>query len=747
MWGRFARWRPLYPPRLPSAHAHPTLPRVLFRLLLLGFWPVLLAVQTVPEPLTSPRAIRELDRKAAAHDLPVRVRGIVTFASPQPNGSFIVDGDGTGIYVAAADALARGWSKPEQDFPGVVQPGMVVEVTGVTAAGGFAPVVVPQRIALLGTAPLPAPKVVDVVDLQTGRLDCERVRVRGVVQVGDFGTRTLDVVRLELAAVGGHFVAYALQREGFDLPKLVDAEVDLTGVALSFFNERGEVVGARVQLQGIGDIAIVQPALDDAFAVPVISLDALLPFSAEPPRYHRRRIVGTVTVSRPGSYFYLQQGDRAVRVSTRDPGRLAPGDRVEASGFVELSEYYAEMRESVFRKIGTAPVPLAEPVTRAIVLTPRQGIDPPSTASHLDGRRVVLHGRLDKVEGHDGTGRRLSLDCDGHIVFATLVNEEPREALQKLALGSEVSVTGVCQVQLSVGRPTLSNPVPIGFQLLVHSPGDVAVRRVPPWWTTERLLLALGGTGAVLALALAWVWLLRRRVAQRGAQLAVEIGSRRNAALEFDAVLRERKRMAADLHDTLEQALTGLALQLEAVDLFRSDEPDRSTHHLHLARQFLARSRDDVRRSVWNLRAQGLEGRTLADALRAMVAPITQGQPVPCDADVEGQPVALPDFIAGNLLLLAQEAVTNALKHAQPHRIKVRISFSFEGVALSVEDDGHGFNPALAPGVKDGHFGLQGMRERVKRLDGTIEITSTEGHGTRLTARVPARAFAATEET
>ncbi len=709
--------------------------RVLFRLLLLVLAPLVVCAQNLPEVLTTTRAVRELDRKRSAAGLPVKVKGVVTFVSPQTNGSFIVDDGDTGVYVATSDALKRGIT--EQDFSGEVALGMMVEVTGVTGSGGFAPVIVPRQLRVVGTAPLPPVKRAEVVDLQTGRLDCERVKVRGVVQNAELGPRLIESVRLELSSVAGHFVAYALKPEGFDPRSLIDAEVDLSGVALTFFNERGEIVGARVQIRGMEDVEIIRPAPESPFAVPEATLDALLPFSPERPNLHRRRISGTVTASRPGSYFYVQDGERAVRVTTRNTTPLSPGDRVEVSGFIELWEYFAEVREAVFRKTGTGPIPPPVPITYATVLLARTRAEPGLGASHLDGRRVVLEGRIEKVEAGEDGGTRISLDCDGRLVFATLINLAPADALRRMARGSEVRVTGVCQVQLSVGRPTLSNPVPTGFQLLVQSADDVAVLRVPPWWTPERLLLALGGTGVVLALALAWVLLLRRQVTLRGAELATEIGNRRNAAVEFDATLRERKRLAADLHDTLEQALTGLALQLEAVVLFRNDEPERSTRHLHLARQFLARSREDVRRSVWNLRAQGLEGRTLVEALHEMVGSLTEGQPVECACEVEGQPIPLPDFIAGNLLLLAQESVTNALKHAEPGTIRVKVTFSPEKIILAVEDDGIGFDPARAPGLQEGHFGMQGMRERVKRLDGTIAIQSTPGKGTQIVAEVP----------
>lgn len=704
-------------------------------ILLLALLPWAAVAQDAEALLTSPQAVRALDRGLAAKGIPAQVKGVVTFASPRENGSFILDDGITGIYVATSDALNRGLEKPERDFEEPVALGMVVEVTGKTAPGGFAPVIIPRRIRKLGTAELPPVKNVTVPDLQTGQLDCERVRVRGVVQHAEFTERAIDAARLELAGIGGHFVAYAINPQGFDPKRLIDAEVDLSGAALSFFNERAELVGSRVQLQDIRDVAIVRPAPEDPFNVPQAQMDALLPFSPDPPSLHRRRIAGTVTICQPGAYFYVQEGGRAVRVSTRDATPLIPGDRVEVSGFIEMWEYFAEVREAVFRKLGNGVPPEAATVTRETVLAPKAWVDPPNSGSHLDGRRVALRGRLDKVEHSDNASQRLSLDCDGHVIFATLVNLLP--AGPEMIPGSEVKVIGVCQVQLNVGRPTLSNPVPTGFQLLVHSPADVEVLRVPPWWTPKRLWLALGGTVTVLALALIWVSLLRKRVSERGEQLAAEIGARQHAALEFDATLRERKRLAADLHDTLEQALTGLALQLEAVDLFKGEDRQRSDQHLQLAQQFLARSREDVRRSVWNLRAQGLEGRTLFEALREMVNGLGAGRPVEICCRLEGQVIPLPDFIAGNLLLLAQESVTNALKHAAPKAITVTLTFDGAFVSLAVRDDGKGFDQAIAPGLQEGHFGLQGMRERVKRLRGTLTIESNPGAGTTIEARVP----------
>ncbi|MEI6656641.1 MAG: sensor histidine kinase, partial [Verrucomicrobiota bacterium] len=241
--------------------------------------------------------------------------------------------------------------------------------------------------------------------------------------------------------------------------------------------------------------------------------------------------------------------------------------------------------------------------------------------------------------------------------------------------------------------------------------------------------------------ALAWIGLLRRQVARRGALLAQEIAARSEAVIEFDTTLRERTRLANDLHDTVEQALTGLSLQIQAAELFHDSEPARSVQHLRLAQQFLDRSRDDVHRTVWDLRAQGLDGRSLTEALQEQANAIFGGGPVRIEVTSDGVEFPLPDLIAGNLLLLAQEAITNAMKHAKPGKLAVLVTFNPNGVTLLVTDDGAGFDPERVPGHREGHFGLQGMRERVKRLGGSLRIVSTPGHGSRIEVVVPKLAF------
>ena len=263
------------------------------------------------------------------------------------------------------------------------------------------------------------------------------------------------------------------------------------------------------------------------------------------------------------------------------------------------------------------------------------------------------------------------------------------------------------------------------------------VLTVASWWTLARLEAALGVSVVVVLIILGWVALLRRQVTLRSTQLAGEMRARRDAAVEFETTLRERNRLAADLHDTTEQSLTGLAFQLEATGALQNKAPERSQHHLALARQLLNRSREDLRRSIWNLRATVLESKTLAEALQEVAANRSEDLAVRIVVTCEGPEHALPESVAGNLLLFAQEGITNALKHARATQIDLRLSFPGRDVALTIGDDGIGFVLEDVDGPKEGHFGLQGMRERIKRLGGRFEISSAPGRGTTVAAIVP----------
>jgi signal transduction histidine kinase len=424
-------------------------------------------------------------------------------------------------------------------------------------------------------------------------------------------------------------------------------------------------------------------------------------------------------------------------VNTRQPDDLEPGDQVEVAGFVMQAGGFAVLNEAVFRKTGHSLLPAPILATRSQILTVKSLGTSDLKKEDYDGTRVRIRGRLIKVESNPGEDHRLFLDCEDGVVVATLPAKIPRASLQLVMPGSEVEATGLCSVRLATGWPVLTLPVPESFVLLLHAPEDIRVARAPSWWTARRLLTVLAGTIAVLALVLLWVWLLHRTVARQASRLAAEQHAKRDAEVEFKATIRERNRLAADIHDTLQQDLTAMAFQMEAAKVLREPKPAEADKHAQLAYELLDRSREDLRRAVWSLRTGVLEGKSLEDALKELAARTERAHGVACTCRTENTGVRVREFEANHLLLLTQESLTNALKHASPSAISIEAKIDSEHIRVTVKDDGIGFDPELAPGPRDGHFGLLGMRERVHTLIGHLAIQSAPHQGTCIEVTIP----------
>lgn len=200
--------------------------------------------------------------------------------------------------------------------------------------------------------------------------------------------------------------------------------------------------------------------------------------------------------------------------------------------------------------------------------------------------------------------------------------------------------------------------------------------------------------------------------------------------------LEERNRLAREIHDTLAQGLTAIALQLETADalLEASANPDQAHRAVRQALQLTRANLEEARRSVLDLRAAPMEGRTLAEALAALIDLATHGTSLKTRYNTSGAEHALPQRVAIGLYRVAQEALANVARHARAHHLTVHLAVDAAQARLVVEDDGRGFDPAEVPA---GHYGLVGIRERVRLMDGQLHLTSTPGMGTRLDAVVP----------
>lgn len=200
------------------------------------------------------------------------------------------------------------------------------------------------------------------------------------------------------------------------------------------------------------------------------------------------------------------------------------------------------------------------------------------------------------------------------------------------------------------------------------------------------------------------------------------------------AVLEERKKIARDLHDTLAQGFTGVIVQLEAADdALLAGEYKAAARHVLRAATLAREGLSETRGCVHGLRPQALEGTTLDDALRRVVAGATEGTSVHTSVQIRGRVCDVPRQFHTNLLHIAQEALSNTLKHARATSFSVRLSVSEKELRLEFRDNGLG----LRPTADHGGVGLAGIRERVQEIGGRLSVISSWGGGTRIIVTRP----------
>lgn len=228
--------------------------------------------------------------------------------------------------------------------------------------------------------------------------------------------------------------------------------------------------------------------------------------------------------------------------------------------------------------------------------------------------------------------------------------------------------------------------------------------------------------------------------ANRKLEAALEENAGLHAQLLVQAreagVLDERQRMAREIHDTLAQGLMGIVTQLQAAE----QQPDNWRRNVANAAALARDSLAEARRTVHALEPVALAQARLPDAIGEVARSWAEVNDVPAVLTTTGDPRPMHPDVEVTLLRTAQEALANVAKHAHATRVGLTLSYMEDLVTLDVRDDGVGFEPNVkrANGSVNGGFGLTGMRQRVQRLAGRLEIESEPGSGTAVSASVPA---------
>jgi signal transduction histidine kinase len=216
--------------------------------------------------------------------------------------------------------------------------------------------------------------------------------------------------------------------------------------------------------------------------------------------------------------------------------------------------------------------------------------------------------------------------------------------------------------------------------------------------------------------------------------LAIRLDGILERRQEF-ATMRERSRLASELHDSLSQNLTAAVLQMESAEQALTPGAEKARSHISLAESMVRLSQEELRRSVWALRPLPLEGHTLPDALRQLAAHLGGHKNLNVQFTLRGKPFALSEEIEMNFLRIAQEAVNNAIRHAMATRIQIHLAYSARRKVLTISDDGVGFKTVAA---KSWHgAGLENMRARATRIGARFSVHSVRTRGTRVTVILP----------
>jgi len=714
------------------------------------------AVPGTREPLRSIAAIlalppAEIDAKPEA-----LVRGVVTTAcSP----AFVIEDAESAVFIA-------GFGHVEADEAAApsIEPGMILEIEGCVIPGGYIPTLSGRRTRVVGRGPVPPPMAADLGRLSRGADGGRRVTVRGVVQglgerlvgfVESLPVFILDVDSRPLAVtcLGG--------ARTLDLRQLVDAEVQITGLVSGFHNSRGQFYAPSITVYDPADIDILSAPPADPFAGEIAPLETFARYSTHAHFGHRIRTEGTVSYAAPG-LLYLQEESAAVRVDLAPPAAdagaaerpLAPGDRAQVAGFLDMGRSVAGLSCAVARRVGSGPPPEPEPLAVAEIarvakeFRERSWMTKPG--SH-DGRLVRCAGFVEAVETGPA-GLTATLSSPGGRLYATLAPAFSGAALPRLAVGSTVAVAGILRIDFDNARINgliIDHPSMSRITLLARDAADIEVVRGAPWWTPRRLGVAVLSLSAAAAALAAWSVTLGREVRRQTGRAVAEATARQRAKDEYDVAIRERSRIAADLHDTILQTITGIGYQLQSCKAGIGPLPAGLDERLLTADRLVGHARRQLRTTVWSLRSMPDLRQPLATAVATLARTLAEGQPAVVEVTAVGPPQAVSEPVARQLLFVVQEAVLNAVHHGQPRRVEVTVAFPADGTAveIAVRDDGLGFVPGSQPGPEAAHFGIQGMRERTEMLGGTLSIDSAPGRGTTVTVRVPcAEAMATGEE-
>jgi len=651
-----------------------------------------------PVPITSVAQVQSLPIMKAREALPVQVRGVVTDAKNSFYSQFMsIQDDTRGIFVRLGSV-----SNAAPAF------GDFLEVEGHSGAGDFAPVIIADKVTLLGEGRLPEPARPTWTELLNGSMDVQWAELQGLVTgvQSNIVTLLLPEGRLEVQ-MDGH---YEPELRAFD--KTV---ARIRGVLYAVWNAKTREVRVGNVLMRNATIVVETPAPADPFKVVLKTPRELLLFDARATAFRRVRVRGQIIYA-DATQVFLEEDGVGLRLLPTDKTKVRSGDLVEAVGYPDIGRTALELHEVILRKTGEAAPPPAKNLAESEL-----------TQVGLDSTRVRVEGRLLGWHLEQGSPV-LQMQSGAHLYFARLAPGTVRQL--SLRPGSRLELEGT---YVGSGRHQHSNANAEGFELLLNSPADLVVLSQPSWWTLQRLLILTGILVAILMVTAIWITQLRRLVEQRTAQLQHETRERERA--EHQRTLEaERSRIARDLHDDLGSSLTEISVLASAGQRPPSGEgiPANLLHTIAGKVRSLIAALDVI---VWAVDPEDNSLQSLADYLSGYTDEYFSHAHISCrfKVPVSFPPITLGGRIRHELFMSVKEALNNIVRHADATEVEFQMAAIDNALNIVIADNGKGFEPGLG---REG-YGLENLSGRLQKLGGSCTVKSCVGGGTTVKIYMP----------
>jgi diguanylate cyclase (GGDEF)-like protein len=480
--------------------------------IILGWSPVVWGA-AAPATLTTLQAVHALSNAEASHALPVAFEATVTYAPGRESLLFVQDSD-LAIFVLDS-AITK------------LVPGDRVLVQGTTQAS-FHPIVVSQSVTLIRHGALPAPVPVTFDQLLHGRFDCMLVSVRGVVRTADPQINgTVRLTYLQLLVDGGFVNATVDNSNESALNGLLDAEVQVTGIAGGIFDGKMQQTGVLLHVPSLANVQVLKRADTTPQSLPITPMGKIMSGYHVQDQSQRVRVHGTITYYEPGRAVVLQDGSKSMWVTTLARNPMQIGDLADATGFPDVNNgalvlTHGEIEDSHLQ----APITPQSATWHQLALW---------SANKPEGHLydlVSIEGEV-VMEVREAAHDEYVLSANGLMFSAIFQHQNGGAAVQlppmkTVPVGSRIRVTGICMINDTNPFYTTKEA---SFDIMLRSFDDVEVVAQPSLLNIRNLIILVCGLLLVVFAVLARGWTLERKVRRKTTALA-QIEQRRSRILE-----------------------------------------------------------------------------------------------------------------------------------------------------------------------------------------------------------------------